>query len=159
MVEYKKLQADKSGEYTKKLLSKLPPPDDQVRLRSHHDPKKRTLQMAIAQQTSRNVTATNIAITVDLDRVSREDKTKLLQTMVDMNTLEAAKLEVNLEKAMKKYSHLVQQFETKKKVDTARIFGLKKALQAAPSQQEVDKLRMEINKLKIDVCTYDMEKI
>lgn len=143
----------------KKLLSKLPPPDDQVRLRSHHDPKKRTLQMAIAQQPSGNIIATNTTIIMDLDRVSKEDKIELLQTMVDMNTFEVAKLEFNLEKAMKKYNHLVQQFETKKKVEAATIASLKKALQATPSQQEVDNLRMEINKLKIDVCTYDMEKI
>jgi len=96
---------------------------------------------------------------MDLDRVSKEDKIELLQTMVDMNTFEVAKLEFNLEKAMKKYNHLVQQFETKKKVEAATIASLKKALQATPSQQEVDNLRMEINKLKIDVCTYDMEKI
>jgi len=63
--------------------------------------------MAIAQHSSENVSATNTTIMVDLDRVSREDKIELLQTMVNMNALEATKLEVNLEKVMKKYSHLV----------------------------------------------------
>jgi len=43
MAKYKRLQAKKSGEYIKKLLSKLLAPDDHVKLRSYHVPNKRTL--------------------------------------------------------------------------------------------------------------------
>lgn len=105
-------------------------PNDQVRIGSSYDPKKRKLQLVFShkmQQDQASMTPVNTVVDIDFEKVSKLNKNLFLQTAVDAHIGDNTKLEVKYTKLQKKYGSInksLEQQEVKLKASEKQVSTL-----------------------------------
>lgn len=103
-----------------------------------------------------DLSAMNTWVKIDTRSISRNDKSELLQTVVDLNILELTKLEVKYSKLQKAHEAMKQQLDTQKvklKAVENNISILKTSLAAAPTIDMLSQKDAIISQRDADIAT------